>query len=102
MAFRPSTLRRRVNSLAENSLDLLRSCLPLRAFSPIDGFRGRLPLSRLWNGGSDEYRLDGDCNIDGNNSRGRLDWNGGRVSSWNWARKDGSSSPSSRFSSVSA
>ncbi len=94
MALRPSTLSRRVNSLAENSLDLPRSCLPLRAFSPTEGFRGRLPLSRLCIGGSDEYRSGGDCSREGNSSRGRVDWNGGSVSSWNCARKEGSSSPS--------
>lgn len=80
---------RRENS----SFDLVRSCLPLRAFSPIDGFRARC-FSLRWIGGNDEYRPGGDCpNIEGSSSRGRLDGYGDNASWCKDSRIDGNSKP---------
>lgn len=79
MALRPSSDRRRESSLIEKSFDLPRSCLPFRAFCPIEGLRGLCLWSRRWIGGSDVYLPVGDGSIDGNNSR-VVGWKGGSVS----------------------
>ena len=78
-AFLPSIL-----NLAENSFDFVFSCLGLRLFWVIEDFRGLLPFSFLCiesflcSGGKVVERPGGECAIiEGSNSLGLGEWNGG-------------------------
>lgn len=92
-AFLPSIL-----NLPENSFDLVFSCLGLRLFWVIEDFRGLLPFSFLCidsflcSGGKVVERPGGECAIiEGSNSRGLGEWNGGIDCLLRWFWMGGSS-----------
>ena len=92
-AFLPSIL-----NLPENSFDLVFSCLGLRLFWVIEDFRGLLPFSFLCidsflcSGGNVVERPGGECAIiEGSNSLGLGEWNGGIDCLLRWFWMGGSS-----------